>query len=118
MVFVHDSPHQKQNFLNLIVCHIHHPSQLWNKKIDHDYHHLNFKNTIIQNCFDYLQFVKKTSSPCSLCKFFSFCTLKSICMTKWVVATSPIVFFIFENQILNFWACVVIQVCDLCCQNF
>ena len=41
MIFVHDSRHQKQNFLNLIACHIHLPSQLWNEKINND---LNFKN--------------------------------------------------------------------------
>ena len=33
---VHDSPHQKQILLNLIACHIDHPSQLWNEKIDND----------------------------------------------------------------------------------
>ena len=60
----------------------------------------------------------KTSSPCSVCKCFSFCTVKSICMTKWVVTTPPIIFFIFEKQFLNFWTCVVIQVFNLCFQNF
>ena len=36
MIFVHDSPQQKQKFLNLIACHIHLPSQVWNNKIDND----------------------------------------------------------------------------------
>ena len=36
MIFVHEGHHQKQNFLNLIAGHIHHPSQLWNEKIDND----------------------------------------------------------------------------------
>ena len=48
MTFVYDSLHQKQNFLNLIACHIHQPSQLWNEKIDNEYY-LIFKNMIIQN---------------------------------------------------------------------
>ena len=81
MIFVHDSPHQKQNFLNLIVCHIHHTSQLW-KKNYLDYH-LNYKNTIIQNDFDHLQFVEKNIESMFPMQIFSFCTVKSICMTKW-----------------------------------
>ena len=36
MIFVRDSPHQKQNLLNLIAFHIHHPSQLRNEKTDND----------------------------------------------------------------------------------
>ena len=32
MIFLHDSPHQKQNVLNLIACHI----QPWNEKIDNE----------------------------------------------------------------------------------
>ena len=29
-------PSHAETFLNLIACHIHHPSQLWNEKIDND----------------------------------------------------------------------------------
>ena len=36
LIFVHDSPLQKQNFLKLIAWHIHHPSQLENEKIDNE----------------------------------------------------------------------------------
>ena len=36
MIFAHDSLHQRENFLNLIASHIHHPSQFWNEKTDNE----------------------------------------------------------------------------------
>ena len=44
--------------------------------------------------------------------------MNSFCMTKWVVATSPIVFFILDYQKLNFRARVVIQFRNFCFQKF
>ena len=43
-IFLHDYPHQKKSFLNLIACHIHHPSEIWNEKSDND-KNLKFKFT-------------------------------------------------------------------------
>ena len=72
------------------------------------------KHTMILNDLKGLEFNEKTMCPCSVCKCFSFYTVKRFCMTIWVVATPPITFFIFEKQILNFWACVFIKVCVFC----
>ena len=81
MIFVHDSPHQKQNFLNYFACHFHHPSQLWEKKLQR-LMLLFQKHKIIQNDLQNLQFIKKVMSPYSVSKCFSFCTVKSFLHDK------------------------------------
>ena len=48
---------------------------------------------------------------------FPFCTVKSFCMSKWVLATPPIKLFIFKYQKLNFWASVVVQINNCCFQK-
>ena len=42
---------------------------------------------------------------------------EEFCMTEWVIATRPILFFIFEYQKLIFRASVVIQIKNLCFQK-
>ena len=105
MIFVRDFLHQKQNFLiygpfTLINC-----LNSRNKKVDNEIS-LKFKKEILHRIYFDLQLVEKTSSPSSVCKRFSFCTVNSFCMTRWVAATPPILFFIFDYQKLNFRASV------------
>ena len=87
--------------------------------------HLNFGKKVIMIMISILKTQAKTKrfvwTKCykkrSVCKSFSFCTVKNFCMTKLIFVIPSIIIFIFEKQILNFCACVVIQVSKLCFQN-
>ena len=61
------------------------------------------------NYYDF-QFLKKNIESLFPMQMLFFLHSEEICMTKLVVATPLIIFFIFEYQKLVFWTSVVIQV--------
>ena len=87
MIFVHDSPHQKQNFLNLIACHIHKPfnrlshssTKFWACVV------IQICNFCFQNFWQnftiFIIFCKKNSVSGACCSFNSFFNLSIFFMT-------------------------------------